>query len=192
MVSTPLDTSPPASLVQTTTSAQALRWAARALTATCWISAGLFGLYILAFYAAALLDGQSSIGGHGLADGQAIDLLLELTPGSHTFALTARDAVDNVATATVPFEVVVTASSIRASVDVLFSLGDIENHGIRSALLDKLARANAYRDAGNCTAAAEVYRAFIQQVDAQTGKSISARAARILTAQARHLIEHCP
>jgi hypothetical protein len=38
--------------------ARALQWAARALTATCWISAALFGLYILAFYAAALIDGN--------------------------------------------------------------------------------------------------------------------------------------
>lgn len=35
-----------------------LRWAATALVVTVWISAGLFGLYILAFYAGALLDGQ--------------------------------------------------------------------------------------------------------------------------------------
>ena len=58
MVSTPLDTSRSASLVQVGTSARALHWSARALTATCWISAGLFGLYILAFYAAALIDGN--------------------------------------------------------------------------------------------------------------------------------------
>jgi predicted membrane protein DUF2306 len=58
MVSTPLDTSSSAPLVQMETSARALRWTARALTATCWISAGLFGLYILAFYAAALVDGN--------------------------------------------------------------------------------------------------------------------------------------
>src|SRR4030095_2468332 len=58
MVSSPLDTSSSASLARTETSAQALHWAARALTATCWISAALFGLYILAFYAAALVDGN--------------------------------------------------------------------------------------------------------------------------------------
>jgi predicted membrane protein DUF2306 len=58
MVSTPLDTSSSALLVQMETSARALQWTARALTATCWISAGLFGLYILAFYAAALVDGN--------------------------------------------------------------------------------------------------------------------------------------
>jgi len=58
MVSTPLDTSSSAPIVQMETSARALQWTARALTATCWISAGLFGLYILAFYAAALVDGN--------------------------------------------------------------------------------------------------------------------------------------
>jgi hypothetical protein len=58
MVSTPLDTSPSAPLARAATSARALHWSARALTATCWISAGLFGLYILAFYAAALVDGN--------------------------------------------------------------------------------------------------------------------------------------
>jgi hypothetical protein len=58
MASTPLYTSSSASLVRTGTSAQALQWTARALTAACWISAGLFGLYILAFYAAALVDGN--------------------------------------------------------------------------------------------------------------------------------------
>lgn len=47
MASTTLDPSP-----------RALQWAARALTATCWISAALFGLYILAFYAAALVEGN--------------------------------------------------------------------------------------------------------------------------------------
>ena len=56
MVSTSLDASS-GSLTPVGTSARALHWAARALTATCWISAALFGLYILAFYAAALIDG---------------------------------------------------------------------------------------------------------------------------------------
>ena len=57
MVSTPLDTSA-TPLARIGTSARALHWTARALTATCWISAALFGLYILAFYAAALVDGD--------------------------------------------------------------------------------------------------------------------------------------
>ena len=35
-----------------------LTWSARALVVSAWVSAGLFGLYILAFYAAAALDGN--------------------------------------------------------------------------------------------------------------------------------------
>jgi hypothetical protein len=58
MISAPLDTSSSATLARGDASARALNWAARALTTTCWISAGLFGWYILAFYAAALVDGN--------------------------------------------------------------------------------------------------------------------------------------
>lgn len=39
-------------------SSAVLRWAARALVATVWGSASLFGLYILAFYAGALAEGK--------------------------------------------------------------------------------------------------------------------------------------
>ncbi|ARK09739.1 DUF2306 domain-containing protein [Fibrella sp. ES10-3-2-2] len=39
-------------------SATALRWCSVLLTATVWVSAALFGLYILAFYAAALYEGN--------------------------------------------------------------------------------------------------------------------------------------
>ncbi|QNF34839.1 DUF2306 domain-containing protein [Adhaeribacter swui] len=41
-------------------SAVALRWSARLLVATVWLSAALFGLYILAFYAAALYEGNTN------------------------------------------------------------------------------------------------------------------------------------
>ena len=63
MVTTALDTSSATALG---TSARALHWTARALTVTCWISAGLFGLYILAFYAAALVDGNIAQWNEGL------------------------------------------------------------------------------------------------------------------------------
>ncbi|WP_233218813.1 DUF2306 domain-containing protein [Adhaeribacter arboris] len=41
-------------------SRMALRWSALLLVATVWISAALFGLYILAFYAAALYEGDTN------------------------------------------------------------------------------------------------------------------------------------
>ena len=44
----------------------ALRWSGRLLVATVWASAGLFGLYILAFYAAALVGGHMQQWNHVL------------------------------------------------------------------------------------------------------------------------------
>lgn len=41
-----------------TISAKTLRWSSVVLVTTVWVSAGLFGLYILAFYAAALYQGN--------------------------------------------------------------------------------------------------------------------------------------
>jgi hypothetical protein len=64
MVTTALDTSSAAAPFGA--SARALQWTARALTATCWVSAALFGLYILAFYAAALIDGNIAQWNEGL------------------------------------------------------------------------------------------------------------------------------
>ena len=64
MASTTLEPLPP--LIDNAASARTLRWAARVLTATVWISAALFGLYILAFYAAALLDGNIAKWNEGL------------------------------------------------------------------------------------------------------------------------------
>ena len=49
---------PPTSLGVAKLSVLTLRWASRLLVATVWVSAGLFGLYILAFYAAALYAGH--------------------------------------------------------------------------------------------------------------------------------------
>jgi hypothetical protein len=44
----------------------ALAWSIRALVVSAWISTGLFGLYILAFYAAAALDGDLARWNEGL------------------------------------------------------------------------------------------------------------------------------
>lgn len=50
----PIDVQPDLQTISTAL----LRWTSRALVATVWISATLFGLYILAFYAGALADGD--------------------------------------------------------------------------------------------------------------------------------------
>jgi len=66
MASTTLDPVSPPALPHTVASARALQLTARVLTTTVWISAALFGLYILAFYAAALLDGNIANWNKGL------------------------------------------------------------------------------------------------------------------------------
>lgn len=53
-----LPISTPAAAPRRELSRAVLRWSATALVATVWISATLFGLYILAFYAGALADGE--------------------------------------------------------------------------------------------------------------------------------------
>ena len=50
---------PPSAIdAQRSMSGFALTWSVRALITTTWISTALFGLYILAFYAAAVIDGD--------------------------------------------------------------------------------------------------------------------------------------
>ena len=60
------EASPPSTLGETGTGAATLRWTSHALTVTVWTSAALFGIYILAFYAAALFDGNIQKWNEGL------------------------------------------------------------------------------------------------------------------------------
>jgi hypothetical protein len=65
MASTTLDPSS-APTARNDAGVRALHWSARILTATVWASAALFGVYILAFYAAALFDGNIAKWNEGL------------------------------------------------------------------------------------------------------------------------------
>ena len=93
------------------------------------------------------LDGAGSVGGHGLASGQAINLLTEVASGSHVLAVHAADAVGNASDASVSFQVVVTADSIRDEVGLFRTDGDIAKQGIAQSLLAKLAAAQSSRAA---------------------------------------------
>jgi hypothetical protein len=137
------------------------------------------------------IDGATTLAGHGLASGQPIKLLTELGLGSHTFGVTASDNLGNTSSPSVTFTIVVTADSIKDDVNELAASGDIAANRTNS-LLAKLGAAAADRARGNCTAAGNVYGAFIHEVSAQRGKSVSAAAASILIADADYLIAHCP
>ena len=137
------------------------------------------------------LDGATSLAGHGLASGQQIKLLTELSLGQHIFDVTATDDVGNTASPTVTFSIIVTADSIKDDIRQLAASGDIASNRTQS-LLAKLNAAATVRSQGNCDAAANVYSAFINEVDPQEGHSISAAATAILIGDANYLIAHCP
>jgi len=140
----------------------------------------------------ALMDGLSSLAGHGLANGQTIHLLTELALGDHTFAVTALDNVNNTRTSTLKFTIIVTADSIRDDVTQFLESGAINNNGIANSLLSKLNSAAAARSRGQCSTAANNYQAFINELQAQSGKHVDAAAAAIMIADAQYLIAHCP
>ncbi len=139
----------------------------------------------------ATLDGSSTLNGHGLQSGQAINLLTELPLGPHTFVVTATDNVGNIGSNTVTFNIIVTAASIQDDVNQFLASGDISKDGIGQSLLAKLRSAAAAEARGNCTAATNVYMAFIHELEAQVGKSITQTAASIMIADAQYLIAHC-
>ncbi|MEO7368440.1 MAG: hypothetical protein ABIZ36_10810, partial [Gemmatimonadaceae bacterium] len=86
--------------------------------------------------------------------------------------------IDNVSVRT-------TSTGLCASVQLL-----VTKKGIRTSLCDKLAQAAAYATAGATADQNGVLRAFINEVQAQTGKSITSANAAILIAAATSLIAH--
>ena len=86
----------------------------------------------------------------------------------------------------------ITPASIQADVRDAFAKGLIHSKGLEHSMLDKLAEAAAARANGNCREAADEYRAFIRQVNKQSGKQIDAATASLLAGEAQFLIAHCP
>ena len=123
-----------------------------------------------------------------VVDGQVIDLLT-LTLGEHTFTVTAVDMAWNEATKSVTFTVRATATSLKALVNELYASGDITRAGIRTSLLAKLSSAQKLIMVGRDSAAINKLSAFIAQVRAQSGKTISPAAAALLIADADWLID---
>lgn len=138
------------------------------------------------------IDGLAMLASHGLQSGQVINLLTELSVGTHTFAVDAADNLGNSGGQSVTFEIIVTADSIKDDVTYFASTGMIKKHGLAKSLMAKLNAAAHARARGNCGTAAHKYRAFIHELLAQSGKGIDAAAAQIMIADAQYLIAHCP
>jgi hypothetical protein len=76
-----------------------------------------------------------------------------------------------------------TIASLQECVQHAYHLGHIDNQGIANSLLSKLDAAQTALARGETTTAANLLNAFINQVQAQAGKHISAE-------HAQHMIMH--
>ncbi len=139
----------------------------------------------------ATIDGSTTVGGQTLANGVTIPLLTALSLGSHTFNVVASDVWGNSRSSSVTFQIVVTAASILGDVTQLVASGLIDPQ-MQTPLLAKLDAAADARARGQCPTAADIYDAFLSQVQAQTGNKIDPAAAAVLIADAQYLIAHCP
>jgi hypothetical protein len=88
--------------------------------------------------------------------------------------------------------VVITADSIKADVSAALAAGAIARAGVATSLLAKLDAASAARALGQCSTAAQAYRAFINELHAQSGKSVATGTASQLMDEAQFLIDNCP
>ncbi len=140
----------------------------------------------------ASLDGSTTLSGHGLASGQVINLLTEMSLGPHSFSVEGVDNVVNHGLSTVSFTIVVTPDSIKQDVSLFLAAGLIKNSGEANSLLSKLSAAAAARAGGDCATAARDYDAFIHELRAQSGKGVDASAATIMIGDAQYLIANCP
>lgn len=138
------------------------------------------------------MDGSFTVDGSSLPSGRAIDLLTSLQLGQHTFTVDATDNAGNASPqGSVTFTIVVTPASVIQGVNQLLANGAVEAQTANS-LLTKLTNAMAKQSAGSCNIVSNMYSAFINEVMAQSGKSITPAAAATLIADAQYLIAHCP
>jgi hypothetical protein len=139
------------------------------------------------------MDGLATLmDGTPVANNLAIHLLTELSLGMHTFTVNALDNVGNPRMSSVTFAVIVTPESIKGDVTQFLASGAIKNRGQANSLLAKLDAAAAARARGQCSTAANLYQAFINELQAQSGKGVDPTAAQIMILDAQYLIAHCP
>jgi len=131
-------------------------------------------------------DVLAALDGTRVSNGQAVSLL-SLPLGSHTFSVSARDAVGNGTKRSVTFAVVATLDSLIASVDAFASRGAIDAN-TTGPLLSKLEDARQALARGNVAAARSKLTDFISYVGNRTGRGITTDAAQLLDTDARYVL----
>ena len=88
--------------------------------------------------------------------------------------------------------VTVTPDSLSGDVRSSLTSGQITKASVANTLLSDLNAAQAARNRGQCKTAANIYQQFMNDVAAQTGKSIALATASRLTREAENLQGSCP
>jgi hypothetical protein len=132
-----------------------------------------------------------AIDGVAVTNGQSV-VLLVFTPGQHTLEVEATDLADNAASASVVFDVTVDSEGLLAALEYMCDLNWIDKPGICNSLAAKLKAAIASIDKGNLNAAENQLNAFLNELEAQKGKSINQSAYDVLNAGALYVIENLP
>ena len=80
-----------------------------------------------------------------------------------------------------------TPESLKSAINGFLADGSVRNAGLARSLLAKVEAATRATAAGRCDAAADIYRAFIKEVRAQSGRGLAEVAATFLISQAEFL-----
>jgi hypothetical protein len=102
------------------------------------------------------------------------------------------DKAYNQSSKSVTFSVTATVDSLVASVNRFAGEGKIVDNGVLKSLLQKLQGVQDALKKGNTTAAINKLEAFINEVQAQSGKKIDAQVADLLIMDAQWVITHLP
>jgi len=134
------------------------------------------------------MNGSTTVAGSTLPSSRAIPLLTSLPLGSNTFRIDSADMVGNKSSLSVTFNIIVTPQSIMQ--DIV----ELQGNGLNQpgdSLMAKLSNAAGNFGGRSCHVAINQYEAFMHEVQAQTGKSISPTASAILIGDAQYLTTHC-
>ncbi|MBI5875088.1 MAG: hypothetical protein HZB81_04475 [Deltaproteobacteria bacterium] len=112
---------------------------------------------------------SANIDGRNVASGDTIKLY-ELGAGSHTLTVQASDIAGNTSSKTVTFNVTVSSASLIELIWLFYNMGLIDNKGTATSLAQQIQNG--------------AIGAFINYLDAQTGKNIDPYAADILKSAA--------
>jgi hypothetical protein len=122
-------------------------------------------------------------------NGQTIDLFWQPL-GTYGLAVTASDIAGNSANRTVSTQLIASLASLKATIIRLRQLSEIDNDGVENSFLaDVDAATNAF-NRGHSNVAVQTLGALLDELSAQRGNHITARAADLLSADVMYVQAH--